>query len=261
MCRILGYTGSPISMEKLLYEPPHSLVVQSHSPKEMTSGVANADGFGVGWYHASRNTDPFTYKHTLPIWSDVNLPSVSRYVESGNILGCVRSATEGQPVDMSNCQPFRYQQLMGVHNGFVKQFRQTLFRPLRDRLADDIYQNLNGTTDSEHMFALFAQKYQDSGGSLSQAMEQTLTTLGEMAKQYNTRLAANLVVSDGKNVIASRFASSSPVPSLYWIQNSDRFPHSIAIASEPLFPGNWKTFGERSMLHVGENLAVDYTEL
>jgi len=59
---------------------------------------------------------------------------------SQDVLGYVRSATSGQVVDLSNCQPFEYQRLLCVHNGRIENFRQTLHRPLRDRLGDVAYQ-------------------------------------------------------------------------------------------------------------------------
>lgn len=79
-----------------MYKSEHSLIVQSYQPREMTSGVVNADGFGVGWYHIQKDTDPFIYKNTLPIWNDINLPSLSRYVESKSVLAYVGSATPGE---------------------------------------------------------------------------------------------------------------------------------------------------------------------
>jgi hypothetical protein len=49
MCRWLAYSGSPISIEALLYTPVHSLIDQSlHS--ELGAETTNGDGFGVGWY-------------------------------------------------------------------------------------------------------------------------------------------------------------------------------------------------------------------
>ncbi|MBD2018667.1 class II glutamine amidotransferase, partial [Leptolyngbya sp. FACHB-36] len=132
MCRLLGYLGPRVQLDRLLFKPEHSLIVQSYQPKEMTAGLLNADGFGVGWYHPERQNEAFVYKNTLPIWSDVvNLPSLSRYVESGCILANVRSATPGLTVDLSNCQPFQYQRLLAMHNGAIEQFRQSLYRPIR----------------------------------------------------------------------------------------------------------------------------------
>jgi glutamine amidotransferase len=64
MCRLLGYLGPAIQLDHLLYKPEQSLIVQSYQPREMTSGVVNADGLGIGWYHPQRNVDPiYLQKH------------------------------------------------------------------------------------------------------------------------------------------------------------------------------------------------------
>lgn len=254
MCRLLAYLGSSISLEKLLYNHEHSLIVQSYNPQEMISGTVNADGFGVGWYHAQKETEPFTYKSTLPVWNDTNLPSLSRYVESGCVVSYVRSATLGQALDLSNCQPFQYQHLLFIHNGKIDKFRQTLYRPIRSKLNDEIYQWVNGTTDSEHIFALLLSELQSNPGkSLEQAMHLTLLQLKDLVERHNTYTYANLVVSDGNRLVASRFSTKPPSPSLYWLQNDLNFSNSTIIASEPLFKGNWNLFPENSILSVGEN--------
>lgn len=260
MCRLLGYIGRPIQLDRLLLKPEHSLVVQSYQPREMTSGVVNADGFGIGWYHPKQQIDPFTYKNLLPIWNDSNLPHLSRYIESGCILGCVRSATPGQPVDLSNCPPFGDRRIMGVHNGFIENFRETLYRPIRNQLGDDIYQQIGGTTDSEHIFALYlaslditADYHKQEHPPLASALHSTLTTLTEMAKSENVRFSANLILTNGHQLVASRFANRSVAPSLYWLRDDPNFPESVTIASEPLFDGDWKQFPEQSIITVGEN--------
>lgn len=252
MCRLLAYLGSPVSLEALLYQPEHSLIVQSYQPREMLSGVVNADGFGVGWYHSSKDTEPFIYKNTLPIWNDINLPSLSRYVESGCVLGYVRSATSGQALDFSNSQPFQYQRLLFIHNGRINNFRQTLYRPIRNKLSDEVYRSISGTTDSEHIFALLLNGWlANPGKSLEQALHITLLELAELAQTYQTYVLANVVISDGHRLIAARFGTKSPVPSLYWLRDDLNFPKSVIIASEPLFAGNWISCSENSIISVG----------
>ncbi|RUR84436.1 ergothioneine biosynthesis protein EgtC [Chlorogloeopsis fritschii PCC 9212] len=257
MCRLLAYFGSPVSLEPLLYKPEHSLIVQSYQPREMLSGVVNADGFGVGWYHPQKDTEPFIYKNTLPIWNDINLPSLSRYVESNCILAYIRSATPGQALDFSNSQPFQYQRLLFIHNGRINKFRQTLYRPIRNQLSDEIYQWLGGTTDSEHIFALLLHERQTNPGkSLEQALHTTLLQLAQMAQSYQTYVYANLVISDGDRLIASRFGTKSPAPSLYWIAKDPNFPDATIIASEPLFAGNWNSCPENSIISVGKGCDI-----
>ena len=142
MCRLLAYLGEPTQGDRLILEPAHSIEVQSYQPKEMTAGLLNADGFGLGWYHSEKDDLPYTYKSLLPIWSDINLPQISRYLESHCLLAYVRSATPGLPVDLSNCQPFVNEKIMFIHNGYINDFRRTLYRPIRSQLNDQLYQNI-----------------------------------------------------------------------------------------------------------------------
>jgi len=224
----------------------------------MTSGVVNADGFGIGWYHPQRETEPFTYKHILPAWSDVNLPQLSRYIESGCILANVRSATPGQAVDLSNCQPFAYQRLLFVHNGFIQNFRQSLYRPMRDRLSDMAYKLIGGSTDSEHIFALLIDAWQASPGiTLEQALQQTLRTLHQLADKHQVKASANIVITEGHRAIASRFSTQSPAPTLYWLKDDRTYPESIIIASEPLFVGEWIPCADNSILTIGVDREPD----
>ncbi|MEH2053047.1 ergothioneine biosynthesis protein EgtC [Nostoc sp.] len=249
MCRLLAYLGSPVSLEHLLYKPEHSLIVQSYRPREMLSGVVNADGFGVGWYHHQKDTDPFIYKNTLPIWNDINLPSLSRYVESKCVLAYVRSATPGQAVDFANCQPFNHQQQLFIHNGRIENFRKTLHRKIRSALTQEFYEKINGSTDSEHIFALLLSQSQiNKHRPPEYALRSTLLTLLEMSKRYQVEASLNVIFSDGNRLIASRFATTSPPPSLYWIRDDPTFPKSVIIASEPLFIGNWIACPENSII-------------
>lgn len=271
MCRLLGYLGQPMQMDSLLIKPEHSLLVQSYQPQEMTAGLINADGFGVGWYHPQRQTHPFTYKNTLPIWSDPNLLSLGRFVESNCLLACVRSATVGQATQLSNCQPFQWGEYLGIHNGFIQNFRHSLYRPLRDRLNDAIYATLEGTTDSEHILALLWQHMQEAALSLPQALEATLQLLAVWAEEQGVTAALNLVVSDGHQLVAARFAQGCQPPSLYWLRDDPPFVRGVILASEPMFrsvtdmnrsgtdmntSGQWHCCPENSLVVVGEDLEI-----
>ncbi|KAM3089697.1 ergothioneine biosynthesis protein EgtC [Phormidesmis sp. 146-35] len=244
MCRLFGYLGSPVQLDRLLTQPEHSLIVQSYQPREMTAGTMNADGYGLGWYHPQRDTEPFLYKNILPIWNDINLPSLSRYIESGCILANVRSATAGLAVDLSNCQPFQHSLILAMHNGFIKNFRQTLYRPIRDRLSDLAYQLIKGNTDSEHLFALLIDELQTTD-SLAQALNQTIKLVAQLADKQETPFSANLMVSDGQQLVVSRYADRLKVPTLYWLRDHPSFPQSVMVASEPIFPGNWHPLPDR----------------
>jgi ergothioneine biosynthesis protein EgtC len=274
MCRLFAYLGAPVLLERLLLQPAHSLLVQSYQPREMTSGLLNADGFGVGWYGPDRvGSDglgikpqpPYIYRNTLPIWSDPNLTELSRYVRSGCVLANVRSATSGQAVQLSNCQPFRFGQLLGIHNGFIENFQQSLQRPLRDELQSECYQLIQGTTDSEHIFALICQHRLDHPTwSLTQVLTHTLERITKLTSRLDVRAGLNLIVCDGQQIVACRYAYPGHAPSLYWLRqsaqlNSDSTPTAKPgdsptlegwfVASEPIWPElPWQPFAEATVL-------------
>ena len=262
MCRLLGYLGSSIRLEQILSEPEHSLIIQSYKPQEMTSGLLNADGFGIGWYDLEQHSLPYTYRNILPIWNDANLPPLARYIKSQCFLGYVRSATSSLSVDMINCQPFHHQNLVFIHNGFINDFRSTLYRPIRNQLSDFAYQRIEGTTDSEHIFALIVNELEADGSiTLEQALNKTVVNLAKLAQEDNIEFSANIVLSNGKELAACRYANRKQSPSLYYIKDSSRFDNAVIIASEPLFHGDWIDCPEASLIGVGENLEVSLNSI
>ncbi|MEQ9371560.1 MAG: class II glutamine amidotransferase [Coleofasciculus chthonoplastes F3-SA18-01] len=142
-----------------------------------------------------------------------------------------------------------------MHNGFIERFRQTLYRPIRDRLSDEIYQSIHGTTDSEHIFALLVNELQTvPDASLEKALSQTLIQLTQLAESYHVNFSANVIISDGHSLVASRYASGSSAPTLYWVRDDPNYPNAVLIASEPLFAGNWHSCPTNSLLVVKEDL-------
>ncbi len=248
MCRLLAYMGSPIQPEKLIYQPEHSLYIQSYKPKETVTTSVNADGVGMGWYDFQKDTKPFIYKNILPIWSDTNLPDLAKYIETKCFLSYIRSATPGQGTNVSNCQPFRDGNLLFTHNGFIENFRQTLYKPIRNYITDEIYHKIEGTTDSEHIFALFLNELALVEGDLESALKNTLNTLSELSEPYKIKVLANMIISDGQQLVACRFAINSTAPSLYWLNNALNQVNSVILASEPLFTGDWHSLAEKFIL-------------
>ncbi|WP_298618052.1 ergothioneine biosynthesis protein EgtC [uncultured Thermosynechococcus sp.] len=247
MCRLYAYMGRKTSLAYALVEAPHSLLVQSYQPREMTAGLLNADGFGVGWYASSQEVPPFLYRQALPMWHDVNFTEyLSRYIESSCFLANVRSATRGQPVQMTNTQPFRWGRWLGVHNGFIENFRQTLYRPMRDRLSDVCYNLVEGSTDSEHLFALFCNELSlNPHLSPLLVLRQTLQTVFSLAQAACISVSAAMILTDGKDILATRCAWGTPPPTLYWSQDAE----TIQLTSEPIdAQTEWYPLGENQLL-------------
>ncbi|NEO87642.1 MAG: ergothioneine biosynthesis protein EgtC [Spirulina sp. SIO3F2] len=259
MCRLLAYLGRPLQLDHVLLEPEHSLVVQSYQPRKMQEALLNADGFGVGWYDTDAERLPYRYRHTYPIWNDINLSDLARYVQSQQMLAYVRSATPGLPVDLGNCQPFAHEQRLFCHNGYIENFRHTLRRPLHDLLSASAEQWIQGVTDSEYLSALILTYLETV--PLVAALTQALQTVTKLAQNPFCKFAATLVISERDRLVACRYANFDNYPTLYWIKNAPGYPDSVILASEPLFPGSWHPCTPRSILTVEADLDVQSTPL
>lgn len=259
MCRLLAYLGPPIALEQILIKPPHSLIVQSYAPREMQEALLNADGFGLGWYHSQRMELPYLYKNTCPIWNDVNLPHLSRYVETGCVVGYVRSATPGLAVELGNCQPFTKGHLLLMHNGYIDQFRHTLRRPMRNLLSEKADEWVQGSTDSEYLYALVLTYLETM--PLEAAIPKALHRIGALAAEPFCKFTATTIATTGDRLIACRYANFQILPSLYWLRDDPAYPDGVILASEPLFEGNWQSCPPQSCLIVEPNLDVTITPL
>jgi gamma-glutamyl hercynylcysteine S-oxide hydrolase len=232
MCRLAGYVGPPISLERFLLHPPHSLVVQAWRPKELRYAALNADGFGIGWY--APDEAPAVYISPMPIWSDVNLPSLARTLSCDLWIAAVRSATAGQPTGYINTPPFHDGELLFTHNGLIRDFAATVRGTVREFLEPEIEAGVSGNTDSEYVFAVLRQLLAgDEDLSVEDAIGETMALLAEWLGEDQPALL-NLLVSDGERLYATRHAISGECPSLYYTTDDECFPGGQAVASERL---------------------------
>lgn len=261
MCRLLGYVGPPVRLDGLLLDPEHSLVVQSHSPREMSTAVLNADGFGLAWY-TSEATEPALYRSVMPMWGDDNLPRMAKHLRSACVLANVRSATPGIDVSMANTQPFVWGDWAFAHNGYVRHFRPVAERRMREGLRDEAYAVLGGTSDSQHLFAhLIQERRPDDPPStaLVDALRRCLGTVSTLLTELDVPALLNVTVTDGARLVAARHAVGDAAPSLYLLEN-DRGAHLIA--SEPTFedPG-WRPLREGEVVQVDAGGAARFHSL
>ena len=246
MCRLVAYTGPGVPLRRLLLEPEHSLMVQSWGPREMAEAALNADGFGFGWY--GNDGLPGKYINTCPMWSDVNLEALGRSLSSGLWLANVRSATPGQAVSLDNTQPFIHDRYMFLHNGYIKDFRETARPGFHEYLTPAIQSGIQGNTDSEYLFALFRQQLASHGGAALPALQKTLEILPDLLG--DAPALVNLVICDGVNILACRHAINKGVcPTLYFSNRHPDFPDAALLASERFSsPGAWDPVGENTIL-------------
>eukprot|EP01083_Nonionella_stella_P294171 1000268_1 len=268
MCRFLILKSkSNIILADIITRPDLSLIRQSYECKERleSDGLPpslNADGFGVGWFsedsvcnRSSHDTlheesveeekcclqEPVLFHSTTPAWSNRNLARLCARVRSRLVFAHVRAATAGTWVTESNCHPFSVGQWMWMHNGGIRKFSK-MKQKLVSQLPEFAYNIIEGTTDSEHAFAVFLACLSDlrspkaddginiedmisikrSRSEIVRCMEMTISRIIGLARESGCGLGSllNFAVTDGHSVVVSRFVDnactdlSTPVLSL-----------------------------------------------
>lgn len=211
MCRLMAYKGTPIIIDKLLYQPKNSLVNQSIHAREIEEPL-NGDGFGVGWYVPELNFEPITFVSVNPAWSNRNLRNIAPKIKADCLLAHVRAASVGD-VSENNCHPFQYKNMLMAHNGGVEDFGK-IKRYMRNPLSDELYNWIKGQTDSEHIFAymlneLFKNHKSVSPEAILESFETTFKDLKKLMTEHGITEPAylNMVVTNGLFLVATRYCS------------------------------------------------------
>ncbi|MGB3682581.1 MAG: ergothioneine biosynthesis protein EgtC [Rubrobacteraceae bacterium] len=258
---MIGYLGPGTTLASLVSEPEHSLLVQSYAPREMLSGVVNADGFGVGWYAPGSGDEPAVYRSNQSLWADRTFDGIAGKIQSQSIFAAVRSATPGLPVEESGVPPFSAGPFAFMHNGAIKDFRHTAMRPLRDGLSDEAYSGLLGATDSETIFAVLLDNYHGAR-DLARAMVATIRRVGEVCEKIGVYASLNLAVTDGSEMVFTRYSTAGPGNSLYFVRDGRAYPGATVVASERLDrdPG-WEPVPEQHLLSATKTGGVELLPL
>lgn len=251
MCRMVAYLGGPeVTLSSVMLELEHSLLVQSYAPREMMSGVVNADGFGVGWYAPWSGEEPAVYRSDAPLWADRSFGGMAPKVRSRTVFGAVRSATPGLPAEESGVPPFASGTFTFMHNGAIDGFRHGVMRALRDSLSDESYAGLLGVTDSETIFAVVLDRLREGAG-LDDALSESVRFVSHTCEKLGRRATLNLALTDGEALAFTRYSTRGPGNSLYEIEDGEAFPGAAVVASERLDgDGGWREVQDGHLLTV-----------
>jgi len=273
MCRFIAYHGHPVVIADLLYRPRHSLVSQSMRA-ELMSQSFNADGFGIGFY-TEGEASPCVLRTCSPAWSNRGFERVAQRLTASRVFGHIRAASPGLPVQETNCHPFDHGRFQFMHNGTMANFSR-FKRRLQNGLTDAAWERIEGSTDSEHAFALLIDQAGGpqadlSASGLKEALVGTLARLVELdsASGPPGGLICNFAVSDGRSTAICRFARRSDRPaSLFYSAGSrylldgedgDMLPSedgpygAVIVASEPIT----RRLEEWTELALNHTLAID----
>jgi ergothioneine biosynthesis protein EgtC len=278
MCRFTLYLGPPIPLRALIFDGEHSLARQSAASREREDPL-NGDGFGIGWYASERSPEPAVFRSITPAWNNRNLANLGRVVASSCILAHVRAATQLAGVNEANCHPFRFGRHLFMHNGDVGNFAQVR-RRLLETVCDDAFSNVFGSTDSEHVFALFIDELvrlsdPDPASRMGAALVAAIRRTVDLVDRFGGGEASylNLAVADGRAAAAVRFTSDpeGEPESLYWLAGTledlvgtrGGSPDKVAcVSSERLTASErWREVPPNHLLVIGEDRRPRFEDL
>ncbi|EJD54672.1 N-terminal nucleophile aminohydrolase [Auricularia subglabra TFB-10046 SS5] len=279
MCRWFAYISDtePALLEDLLVRPAHGITKQVndhflpklfHHEENVTDEeqrteirkrniLYNEDGTGVAFYSTTRaeygeaaGPRPQLYKTIQPPQNDVNFRSLVQHSSSVCVFAHIRMATSA--VHEFNNHPFAFGRHVFMHNGAVADFVRVR-RALTALVTHAAFENIQGSTDSEHIAALYFT-YLAPGDDwertypvveMKRALDRTIATIIELQKQLPgppvDANSLNLCTSDGESLVAVRFrnhATQQP-PSLYYsttagVTLNRKYPgHPNITADEP----------------------------
>lgn len=230
MCRLLFYKGRAVLLSDIVIKPDNSIIKQSrdagyhpgvHDEQHRRNIRVNGDGFGLAWYSsniADCSKGSCVFRFVTPAWSNENLRNICDHTASPVFFAHVRAASNGLDseeqanarISTENCHPFKFKRYTFAHNGGITQFHR-IKRTLINLLPDDVYENIKGSTDSEHIFALFLSLLDNTDAQLAledfvETVNQTIGKVIELCDEAGIREASslNLVISDGINTVATR---------------------------------------------------------
>jgi len=168
-----------------------------------------------------------------------------------------------------------------MHNGEVGEYA-AIRRSLLNELSDEAFGAIEGSTDSEHLFALFLDGWRRHTAlgrapleAMAAAVEDTIGIVLRLQQERGVTGGArlNLAVSDGQRAVVSHFANPAPnaAPTLFWHEgrryvceggvvrmvDADVRSDTVIVASEPLSadPG-WEPVATNSLMLIDETHKV-----
>ncbi len=283
MCRFALYLGEEITLSALVTEPAYSILHQSFHSHEREEPL-NGDGFGIAWYPPAGD-EPAILKEVHPAWNSRNLRSVARVTRSHCLLAHVRAASPGLPVTQLNCHPFSSGRLTFMHNGTVGGFLGLKHRLVKE-LDESTFLELEGSTDSEHVFALVKEAWASAGAvppleRLEKALRGGVERIEALRRDSfaadggtEEPSLLNLALCDGRRAVVSRFVSdmSAPANSLY-VHRGHRYVckdgvclmlargegvGAVIVASEPLSEdAGWERVERNHLVSIDQDLRVE----
>ncbi len=224
----------------------------------MMNTFLNLAGFGmVAWEPNSvrARSRSSTARPSLPAF-DPNLRALADKLAPTCVIAHVRGVTYGarEVVTPSNLHPFRFPdaKVALAHNGHLREFRRMRY-DLISHIRPELAQRIEGTTDSEWIYALVLSLLDDPYGvpelrELADATASALRLLRQIRARHgiDTSSPVNLFLTTGETLVATRFSFDYG-----WYPANDTM-----LETDLPYVSLWYTVGGRYDEHDGESRMV-----
>ncbi|CAF2066155.1 unnamed protein product [Rotaria magnacalcarata] len=222
MCRWFANIGEePILLEDVLIKPKHSIAKQidvhflpnlhvTYDP-HLHQRTLSSGGYYTGVateFNDDKVNRPCVYKNVRPPLNDFNLISLCAHTSSKCVFAHIRAATSLSSAVETNNHPFVFGRQLFMHNGMIPNFlkiKVTLLQKLSEKVSTNIF----GTTDTEHVAALFFTHLGNDwdaelpietlNKTMIKTLQDVLSLIQETTKDNNETLlhsSLNFVVTD-----------------------------------------------------------------
>jgi glutamine amidotransferase len=215
MCRMLGYLGTPVLLDHLLYAPDSSLLKQTVDAQMLA--MLNLAGFGFAAWDPDweEPATPLCYRTTQVAVFDRNIAAIAKKLCAGAVVAHLRGVPyrADTQVNLENVHPFHFEGLPIVmaHNGDLSGFHQMRFE-LVEHVKPHFARQIMGSSDSAWLYALLVSQLEDPAGPLSAdeivgAVGRVFGLIRRIRERHGiTRSSSvNLVIGDGRNLVSVRF--------------------------------------------------------
>ncbi|MEO5878004.1 MAG: class II glutamine amidotransferase [Streptosporangiaceae bacterium] len=237
MCRHFAWLGHARTLDALIFQPSYGLPRQAARPRWQQIELVNRDGFGVGWF--TEEGRAVQYRRVGPIEADPDFTELARSVSGGCVIGAVRGASPGMPLEEAATAPFTNGRALLSLNGHLN---VGLTLPL----LDPAYTS-ESTCDAAFLATLLWQRL-DRGLPLETAVVGLVCDVLAL----DPHACLNLMATDGSMIVATAWAETL----CYRTE-----PDGVLVASEPNDDGpDWIKIDDRSVL-IADALGVKVRSL
>lgn len=235
MCRHFAWLGRPRTLADLIFGPSYGLPRQAARPRWQNIDLVNRDGFGTGWFPAGEPAPAVTYRRAVPYEQDEGFATLAERVFAACVLGAVRGASPGMPIEEAATAPFTNGACLLSLNGHLS--RERAAHLLRPGYAPE------SVGDSALLAQLLWQRL--DGG---EPLEHAVTGLMLEVAALDPNACLNLLATDGGQVVATTWAET-----LCYREGDD----GVLVAGEPHDDGpGWVRVPDRHVV-VADALGVD----